>query len=108
MAAVVLPTVSPAAAHTGQAGPPPCPGGSVCFYSGSDYHGTSWEWTAGSGYRDLPPALHDNVGSFVAGTDACFVNWDPKETRQVHNGDWRRAYGSDFGGRVDGVNGGTC
>ncbi|GHF67749.1 hypothetical protein GCM10010218_56550 [Streptomyces mashuensis] len=87
---------------------PGCPNGSVCFWSGTDYHGTSWEWAANSGYRDMPPALHDNVGSFVASTDACFINWSPKETRQVRNGDWRRAYGSDFGGRIDGVNGGTC
>jgi hypothetical protein len=90
------------------AGPPACPNGSICFYSGSDHRGTSWEWTADSGYRDLPPALHDHVGSFVAAADACFVDWDPKETRSVHSGDWRRDYGSDFGGRIDGVNAGAC
>ncbi|MEU3356262.1 peptidase inhibitor family I36 protein [Streptomyces sp. NPDC037389] len=104
--ALLMPATSAFAAPA--AGPPACPNGSVCFFSGSDYHGSSWEWTASSGYRDMPPALHDNVGSFVASTDACFINWDPKETRQVHNGDWRRAYGGDFGGRIDGVNGGNC
>ncbi|MEV0241650.1 peptidase inhibitor family I36 protein [Streptomyces sp. NPDC050674] len=102
-ATVVVPSTSASAAA-----PPHCPGGSVCFYSGTDFHGTSWEWTTGSGYRDMPPGLHDNVGSFVASTDACFINWQPKETRQVQNGDWRRAYKGDFGGRIDGVNGGRC
>ncbi|KNB52109.1 hypothetical protein AC230_13195 [Streptomyces caatingaensis] len=106
LAALLMPAANAAAAPAG--GPPPCPGGSVCFYTGTDFHGSSWEWTATSGYRDLPPQLHDNVGSFVASTEACFINWQPKETRAVHNGDWRRSYKGDFGGRIDGVNGGHC
>ncbi|GAA2931777.1 hypothetical protein GCM10020221_29500 [Streptomyces thioluteus] len=48
------------------------------------------------------------MGSFVASTDACFINWQPKETRTVHNGDWRRSYKGDFGGKIDGVNAGHC
>ncbi len=80
----------------------------MCFYSGSDYSGKSWEWTANSGYRDLPPALHDHVGSFVANTDACFIAYQPTEKRAVHNGDWRRDYRGDFGGRMDGVGPGHC
>ncbi|MDK1344611.1 peptidase inhibitor family I36 protein [Streptomyces sp. 378] len=103
LATLVVPSTSASAAA-----PPPCPGGSVCFFSETDFRGSRWEWTAASGYRDLPPQLHDNVGSFVAGTDACFINWAPKETRQVHNGDWRRAYKGDFGGRIDGVGSGRC
>ncbi|MER7895584.1 hypothetical protein ABTX62_05475 [Streptomyces sp. NPDC096046] len=38
----------------------------------------------------------------------CFINWAPKETRQVRNGDWRRAYKGDFGDRIDGVGSGRC
>ncbi|MBH1934896.1 peptidase inhibitor family I36 protein [Streptomyces sp. AV19] len=101
-----MPTADAAAAPA--ANPPACPGGSVCFYSGTDFHGSSWEWTANSGYHDMPAQLHDGVGSFVAATDACFINWQPKETRAVHNGDWRRQYKGDFGGKIDGVNAGHC
>ncbi|GAA2251976.1 MULTISPECIES: peptidase inhibitor family I36 protein [Kitasatospora] len=104
--AVLLPAANAVAAPTD--GPPGCPGGSVCFWNGVDFRGYGWEWTAGSGYRDLPSELHDNVGSFVADTDACFINWNPKETRQVRSGDWRRSYEDDIGGRIDGVNGGNC
>ncbi|MDJ0346453.1 peptidase inhibitor family I36 protein [Streptomyces sp. H10-C2] len=105
LTALLLPTSNAVAAS---AAPPFCPVGSICFYSGTDFSGQSWEWASNSGYRDMPPGLHDNVSSFVASTDACFINWDPKETRQVRSGDWRRDYGGDFGGRIDGVNGGNC
>ncbi|MFJ3926619.1 peptidase inhibitor family I36 protein [Streptomyces sp. NPDC090022] len=102
LTSLLMPTSASAAGAV-----PACPGGSVCFYSKADYRGQSWEWTRHSGYRDMPAGLHDHVGSFVAGTDACFINWGPKETRSVHNGDWRRDYQGDFGGRIDGV-GPTC
>ncbi|MGK5730457.1 peptidase inhibitor family I36 protein [Streptomyces sp. URMC 124] len=103
-AALCLPFASPA----GAASAPACPGGSVCFYSGENFHGKAWEWTANSGYRDLPPSLHDHVGSFVASTDACFIAYQPTEKRLTHNGDWRSAYAKDFGGRMDGVAPGHC
>jgi hypothetical protein len=109
VAALSLATsVVPITSATAASSPPPCPGGSVCFYSGTDFHGLAWEWTADSGYHDLPPQLHENVASFVASTDACFINWQPKETREVHNGDWRRSYKGEFGGKIDGVNPGHC
>ncbi|MFK8906490.1 peptidase inhibitor family I36 protein [Streptomyces sp. YS-3] len=85
---------------------PACPGGSICFYTGSNFNGRSWEWVARDGYHDMPANFHDNVGSFVASSDGCFINWDPKETRVVRNGDYRINYGSDFGGRIDGVGNG--
>ncbi|WP_172386656.1 peptidase inhibitor family I36 protein [Streptomyces sp. MNP-20] len=106
-AATALPAAN-ASAQPHRQGPPPCPDGSVCFYSGTDYQGSSWEWTASSGYQDLPPQLYENVGSFVASTDACFINSQPTETRQVHNGDWRSSYKGDFGSKIDGVNAGIC
>lgn len=56
----------------------------------------------------MPPQFHDHVGSFVANVDACFIDWQPKATRQVRSGDWRRSYLGDFGGRIDAVNGGNC
>ncbi|KAJ1959209.1 hypothetical protein GGI12_004456 [Dipsacomyces acuminosporus] len=76
--------------------------------SNTDFGGNYWEWTANSGYRDLPPGLHDSVGSLVASTDACLINWNPVEKRQAHSGDWRSQYLGDFGGRMDGVGPGNC
>ncbi|MEU3984127.1 peptidase inhibitor family I36 protein [Streptomyces sp. NPDC026672] len=103
LAALLLPAQGAAAAA-----PPHCPGGSVCFWSEEGFGGDYWEWTAASGYRDMPPRLHDHVGSVVAGTRACFVNWSPVEKRDVFSGDWRSRYLGDFGGRIDGVGPGGC
>ncbi|MFJ9346752.1 peptidase inhibitor family I36 protein [Streptomyces sp. NPDC101237] len=105
LTALVVPAQS-AAAHAAAA--PSCPDGSVCFWSGEGFGGSYWEWTARSGYRDMPPGLHDHVGSFVASTRACLVNWSPTEKRDVFNGDWRSQYLGDFGGRIDGVGAGSC
>ncbi|QDI73383.1 hypothetical protein CD934_21415 [Streptomyces calvus] len=105
LTALLLPAHTASAAP---AAPPSCPDGSVCFWSGEGFDGDYWEWTARSGYRDMPPRLHDHVGSFVASTRACFVNWQPTEKRNVFNGDWRSRYLGDFGGRIDGVGPGGC
>ncbi|MFE9426502.1 peptidase inhibitor family I36 protein [Kitasatospora sp. NPDC006697] len=105
LAAVLLPGT---AAHAAPANPPACPGGSICFWSEEGFHGSYWEWTAASGYRDMPPSLHDHVGAFVAGTRACFINWQPVEKRDVFSGDWRSQYLGDFGGRIDGVGPNRC
>ncbi|WP_405447495.1 peptidase inhibitor family I36 protein [Streptomyces achromogenes] len=104
LTAVLLPTQT----ATAKAAQPSCPDGSVCFWSGENFGGSSWEWTARSGYRDMPSFLHDHVGSFVSSTRACFINWGPVEKRDVFNGDWRSRYLSDFGGRIDGVGPGGC
>lgn len=88
--------------------PPPCSGGSICFWSEDGFSGATWEWTAASGYRDMPPQFHDHVGSFVAGVNACFINWQPVQKRQVLNRDWRATYLEDFGGQIDGVGPGSC
>ncbi len=81
--------------------------GDICMWSGRDFKGASWCWNPGNGYVDLPPALHDNVGSFRAGADGCFINWihvpDRKETRVVRNGDFRHVYDNDFGRKIDAV-----
>jgi hypothetical protein len=87
---------------------PPCPGGSVCFFSGEGFGGSSWEWTAASGYRDMPPNLHDHVGSFVANTTSCFIDYAPAGRRTTNPGDWRTRYLDDFGGRIDAVQPGAC
>jgi hypothetical protein len=98
-----------ASTHTAAAAAAPaCPGGSVCFFSGEGFGGATWEWAAANGYRDMPPNLHDHVGSFVANTKACFINWGPVEKRDVLSGDWRSQYLGDFGGRIDGVGPGNC
>ncbi|MFJ7203770.1 peptidase inhibitor family I36 protein [Streptomyces sp. NPDC098789] len=107
LALAALPLISPTSAVAAVAAVAPCPGGSVCFYTDADFGGQSWQWSPRSGYRDMPPQLHDHVGSFVANVDACFVDWKPKETRQVREGDWRRSYRGDFGGRIDAVQS-TC
>ncbi|MFJ1804776.1 MULTISPECIES: peptidase inhibitor family I36 protein [unclassified Streptomyces] len=103
LTALALPAPSASAAAA-----PSCPDGSVCFYSGENFGGSSWEWTARSGYRDMPPYLHDHVGSFVASTRACFINWGPVEKRNVFNADYRTRYLGDFGGRIDAVGPGAC
>ncbi|GAA3651262.1 hypothetical protein GCM10022224_012700 [Nonomuraea antimicrobica] len=81
--------------------------GDICLWSGRNYSGAHWCWNPGNGYVDVPPALHDNVGSFQAHADGCFINWihvpDRKETRIVRNGDYRRVYDNDFGGKIDAV-----
>ncbi|WP_220040189.1 peptidase inhibitor family I36 protein [Nonomuraea aridisoli] len=81
--------------------------GDICMWSQRDYKGASWCWNPGNGYVDVPPALHDNVGSFRAEAAGCFINWirpgSQKETRVVRNGDYRRVYDNDFGGRIDAV-----
>ncbi|WP_345570066.1 peptidase inhibitor family I36 protein [Nonomuraea rosea] len=81
--------------------------GDICLWSGRDYTGASWCWNPGNGYVDVPPALHDNVGSFQAHANGCFINWihvpDRKETRVVRDGDYRRVYKDDFGGKIDAV-----
>ncbi|GAB2748594.1 hypothetical protein [Kitasatospora kifunensis] len=88
--------------------PPPCAGASICFWSEDAFSGHTWEWTSRSGYRDMPAFLHDHVGSFVATTRACFINWDPVQKRNVYSGDWRSSYLEDFGGVIDGVGPGAC
>ncbi|GGT86976.1 peptidase inhibitor family I36 protein [Streptomyces violascens] len=102
LTALLMPVTNAVAAPAAPAAPS-CTQGSICFYTGSRYNGRSWEWVAKDGYHDMPAAFHDNVGSFVASADGCFINWDPKETRVVRSGDNRIDYGSDFGGRIDGV-----
>ncbi|MFD9483050.1 peptidase inhibitor family I36 protein [Streptomyces sp. NPDC059991] len=102
LTAALVPAADAPAAPAAPAAPS-CTGGSICFYTGSRYDGRSWEWVAKDGYHDMPAAFHDNVGSFVANVDGCFINWSPKETRVVRNGDNRIDYRSDFGGRIDGV-----
>jgi hypothetical protein len=81
--------------------------GDICLWSGSDYTGASWCWNPGNGYVDVPPALHDNVGSFRASADGCFIDWihvpDRKDVRVIRAGDYRKVYKNDFGGRIDAV-----
>ncbi|KAB8193313.1 hypothetical protein FH608_022285 [Nonomuraea phyllanthi] len=99
----VLACATPALAAT----PSAARAGDICLWSGRDYTGASWCWNPGNGYVDVPPALHDNVGSFQADAAGCFINWihvpDRKETRVVRDGDYRRVYKNDFGGRIDAV-----
>ncbi|MDX3102304.1 peptidase inhibitor family I36 protein [Nonomuraea angiospora] len=106
VALAILACAAPATAAA-----PPAAGsaraGDICLWSGRDYTGSSWCWNPGNGYVDVPPALHDNVGSFTAHADGCFINWihvpDRKETRVVRDGDYRRVYKDDFGGKIDAV-----
>jgi hypothetical protein len=81
--------------------------GDICLWSRRDYKGASWCWNPGNGYVDVPPALHDHVGSFQADADGCFINWihvpDRKETRTVRKGDYRKVYDNDFGAKIDAV-----
>ncbi|MEV4113329.1 peptidase inhibitor family I36 protein [Nonomuraea sp. NPDC049695] len=104
--AIALAMVACAAPATAAA-PASRASGDICLWSGRDYSGASWCWSPDHGYVDVPPALHDNVGSFIAHADGCFINWisvpDRKETRVVRDGDYRRVYKDDFGGKIDAV-----
>ncbi|MFG1707849.1 peptidase inhibitor family I36 protein [Nonomuraea sp. M3C6] len=103
---VILACAAPVSAAAPQA-PAVSRAGDICLWSDSDYTGASWCWNPGNGYVDVPPALHDNVGSFTAHADGCFINWihvpDRKETRVVRDGDYRKVYKDDFGGKIDAV-----
>jgi hypothetical protein len=103
---VILTFAGPASAASVQ-GSSASRAGDICLWSGQDFTGASWCWNPGNGYVDVPPALHDNVGSFMAHADGCFINWihvpDRKETRVVRNGDYRKVYKNDFGGKIDAV-----
>jgi hypothetical protein len=92
------------------AAPPRCPAGSVCFWDEPGFSGDYWEWHRAAGYRNMPPEFHDNVGSFVSATRACFINWSPRESVNVFAGDWRSDYDESgyFGDRIDGVRPGPC
>lgn len=65
----------------------------------------TWRWAPAGGVVNLPPALHDSVGSFVANADACFIDTDPHEKRKVVPGDNSAAHEADgkFGSRIDQV-----
>jgi hypothetical protein len=82
-----------------------CGPNEICFWQANDFEGTPWRWTPASGYRDLPPYLHDNVGSFWANAPGCFIDWNPHEMRRVAMGDYSNAYkwGGKFGTRLDAV-----
>lgn len=78
-----------------------CPANTVCLWTGNDFNNEQWQWSPGNGYRDLPDYLQDNVGSFIAKADCVFIA--DGERRAVHNGDYRRGYGHDIGGRMDAI-----
>ncbi|GIH79039.1 peptidase inhibitor family I36 protein [Planobispora longispora] len=82
-----------------------CGPGEICFWERNDYVGTPWRWKPQNGYRDLPPYLHDNVGSFYANSVGCFIDWDPRLYVKVALGDYSRAYKYEgkFGSRIDAV-----
>lgn len=80
-----------------------CPDNTVCLYTGRNFTGGEWQWSPGNGYRDLPSSHHDSVGSFIANAACVFIDHDPKERRAVNDGDFRRVYDNDFGGRIDAI-----
>ncbi|TDC86465.1 peptidase inhibitor family I36 protein [Actinomadura sp. 7K507] len=84
-----------------------CESGAICFWEENDYEGSHWSWSPTNGYRNLPPYLHDNVGSFYANAAGCFIDWgENQEFRRVAVGDYSKAYkaGGKFGSRIDAVN----
>ncbi|WP_151770633.1 peptidase inhibitor family I36 protein [Streptomyces abyssomicinicus] len=109
LAALLGGTTATAAAPGGSTAPAraaaQCGPNEICFWQDNDFEGTPWRWTPASGYRDLPPYLHDNVGSFHANAPGCFIDWEPHEMRRVAMGDHSAAYrwGGKFGSRIDAV-----
>jgi Peptidase inhibitor family I36 len=92
-------------------GPPPCNAHEICLFEKNDYQGTPWRWSPPSGYSDVPPYLHDNVGSFIANAAGCFIDWKKPPPhgdatmRKVAIGDYSAAFkhGDKFGSRLDAV-----
>jgi hypothetical protein len=87
-------------------GPPQCGANEICLYPDSDYQGDPWRWTRRDGYRDVPPNLHDNVGSFIANIAGCFIDWKVPgrkgEFRKVPSGSYSSNWGGEgFGSRLD-------
>ncbi|MFF4603463.1 hypothetical protein ACFY12_12020 [Streptomyces sp. NPDC001339] len=83
-----------------------CAPNEICFWVDNDMPGApTWRWSPGSGTLNLPPELHDNVGSFQANVAGCFIDTDPAEKRAVVAGDYSNAYKADgkFGSRIDQV-----
>ncbi|TJZ57283.1 hypothetical protein FCH28_07580 [Streptomyces piniterrae] len=83
-----------------------CGANEICFWADNDMPGApTWRWSPGSGTLNLPPELHDNVGSFQANAAGCFIDTDPSEKRGVIVGDYSNAYKDDgkFGSRIDQV-----
>ncbi|GHE32746.1 hypothetical protein GCM10017673_39480 [Streptosporangium violaceochromogenes] len=91
-----------------------CPAGAVCLWENNDFQpGCSMVWRPSNGSRILPSCLRDDVGSFTANAEACFVDTYPGGVRESHRarpGDYSRAYshGDKFGGRMDRIDPGQC
>lgn len=97
---------SSAASSSEAGGTADCGKNEVCFWQDNDMPGApTWRWSPGSGVANLPPGLHDNVGSFVANAEACFIDTKPLEKRKVVVGDYSNAYKADgkMGSRIDQV-----
>lgn len=104
--AVAVPTAA-GAAPTSVAGEG-CGVGAVCFWSEPYFEGLIWEWRSEWGHRNMPPYLHDHVGSYVAKARACLVDYKPESVREIGPDGSNYAYLKDFGNRVDAIYAGTC
>ncbi|KAK5579922.1 hypothetical protein RB653_009611 [Dictyostelium firmibasis] len=80
---------------------PSCQNGFICFWVGQNYTGDQWRWTPRMNYRDVPRQFHNNVGSYMAKTNACFKNWIPYLTFECNDGDSSDSF--TFGKVIDGV-----
>ncbi|MFI6532757.1 peptidase inhibitor family I36 protein [Nonomuraea sp. NPDC050547] len=102
--------VSPAAAA------PICPDGHVCLYNETDFkvNTCTLQWKPADGVRYLESCLADNVRSFIAEADACFVDtYGDGRVREAHRaakGDYSRFYStkSKFGRRMNRIDPGAC
>lgn len=92
--------------------PADCPADNICLYRKRNYNedgtGAFFYWSRRDGFKDLPGALVDKVGSFYADADGCFIDYvgDPVRftTRTVQRTNYRRVYdGGEFGSRMNAI-----
>ncbi|KAN0045511.1 hypothetical protein ACTA71_005889 [Dictyostelium dimigraforme] len=82
----------------------------VIFFTKSNYQGNKFIYNTSMGYVEFPNKFHNNVGSFISGTNVCLIKWDPLEQHQVYSHRFNRDYSSNnnFGLRIAGVYDGLC
>ncbi|KAN0031392.1 hypothetical protein ACTFIV_005256 [Dictyostelium citrinum] len=82
----------------------------VIFFTHSNFQGEKFIYNISMGYVELPNKFHNNVGSFISGTNVCFIKWDPLQQHQIYTHRINKDYFSNnkFGSRIDGVYNGLC
>ncbi|KAN0023663.1 hypothetical protein ACTFIV_008050 [Dictyostelium citrinum] len=88
--------------------PPPCGDLCVCLFTEINYEGITFEYSIYSGKVDLPYLVRNNITSFVANADVCFISYNPYSTLQIYLGEFLSNFGIVFGDVVETIAPGNC